>query len=108
MKASPKKDVVISAATRRRIVMRAEAHVLNGGGILPDHGGSEWTDAVGAIADEAFGAERANAKFSALIKDFDYDQHEALYTAVWQLINAHQDAAFAFGAAVGMQLVTPR
>jgi hypothetical protein len=86
------------------VTNRVQQHILSGGGIVPSPDLSELGDHIECIAGMYFGRERADERFAALIKDFEYQQHEDLWTAMVAIVSAHEDAAFTFGAAVGLQL----
>lgn len=90
----------------QKIIASAWGYLLKGGGLVPGDGDTGIEDTITAVAAAHFGGTAAGAAFDATIKGLDYDQHEAIYVAAWELVNAHQDAAFVFGAAVGRQLGT--
>lgn len=85
------------------IVRRARAHLRAGGGLVATAAASDLDDVIGTVADAHFGATSANARFQRTLAGLDYDTHERIYAAAWQLITAHADAAFTLGAAMGAQ-----
>src|SRR2546426_283880 len=96
----------LSPNVYQRIVTLAWTHILKGGGVVPDDGGSEVEESIGAVADLAFKAKADVATFDKSIAKLEYEQREAIHTAAWSMLTAYQDAAFTFGAAVGLQLTS--
>ena len=93
----------MTRADYRSIQQLATEHILRGGGVLTSdevHG----FDPITTIAIAAFGAAKADEEFDRSIAGLDPRRHEEIYTAAWDLVCAFQDAAYAFGAAVGLQL----
>ncbi|MEP7305935.1 MAG: hypothetical protein ABJA98_10500 [Acidobacteriota bacterium] len=90
-------------ADYRSIQQLATTHILRGGGVLPSDEVHEF-DPITTIAIAAFGAARADLQFDRSIAGLERKQHEEIYNAAWDLVCAYQDAAYAFGAAVGLQL----
>ncbi len=88
------------------VINHAWAFVLAGGGVIPDRGASasELENTVSTIAKNYFDGLVAGETFERAIAGLEYEQREAILAAAWALVNAHQDAGFTFGAAVGLQL----
>lgn len=93
----------MTKADYRSIQQLAMEHILQGGGVLPGDDVPGF-DPITAIAIAAFGAEAADQKFDRSIAGLDRARQEEIYAAAWDLLCAYQDAAYAFGAAVGIQL----
>ena len=93
----------MTRADYRSIQQLATEHILRGGGVLPSDDVPGF-DPITAIAIAAFGAATADQKFDRSMAGLDRARQEAIYTAAWDLLCAYQDAAYAFGAAVGLQL----
>jgi hypothetical protein len=101
----------VSLSDFERIRALAQAYVLNGGGVVVS--GTDEADSGGKIqqiADDYFGGKTAVEWFEAKVEEHvpDLAAQEDIRTAMWPIVHAFEAAAFHFGSAVGIQIVTPR
>jgi hypothetical protein len=94
----------LSPGAYHSITAHAWAHLLAGGGIVPDNRGADLADTIRDVAEQHFDAKAADQAFHASLQGFDYEQRERISEAAWALIGAYQEAAFTLGAAVARQL----
>lgn len=98
-------------ATIASIRAAARQYVHAGGSVFPaSDGDTDRDEHIGMVADalrlgnteDAF----ADVLEEALPSKTHYTQHEAVHSAAWSAITAHTDAAFLFGAFVGLELAS--
>jgi hypothetical protein len=97
------RGILMTKADYGSIRQLAMEHILRGGGVLPGDDVPGF-DPITTIAIAAFGASTADQKFDRSIAGLDPARQEEIHAAAWDLICSYQDAAYAFGAAVGLQL----
>ena len=93
----------MTRADYRSIQQLATEHILRGGGVLPSDEIPGF-DPITTIALATSGAAKADRQFVRSIAGLDLRRHEEIYAAAWGLVSAYQEAAYAFGAAVGLKL----
>jgi hypothetical protein len=93
----------LSDTTIARIRTAAHRYVLAGGTMFPTVHDTDRDQHIANIG-AALSKTDAEAQFSdALDVITDYDLHEKIYAAAWQLVSREMDAAFLFGAFVGLE-----
>lgn len=107
----PKHDSTntIRPADLVRIRRTALAYLLDGGAVFiePEDSGDDSRDShVGTIREERHPKDAD--QFEQLLKQHvpEYDPHEALWTAVWELVTHEGEAGYLFGVCVGLELAT--
>jgi hypothetical protein len=95
----------LSEATLTQLCAMARRYVLAGGGLFPNNHDDDRTEHIGN-ADRALhpthnSGETLSEVLATLVPA--HDAHEELYSAAWKVVSDHSDAAFVFGALVGLE-----
>jgi hypothetical protein len=82
----------------------ARRYVLAGGGLFPNHQ-DDRTEHIGNV-DRALHPINSGEAFSDVLDALvpSHAAHEEVYRAAWQVVSDHADAAFVFGALVGLEV----
>jgi hypothetical protein len=112
---APRSKPFVTPATYLEIVAQAQRYVLSRGRLVanpcglgaepPDGTPGPYLDEVWKVAKLAFDGERVENRFNRALEKLekiDLDAHEELWQAAFDLVILWVDAAFTFGAAVGV------
>lgn len=101
-------STLLTPAAYQNIVEHAWSHILKGGGVVPDDGGSELEDAIAAVASTHFGADELRTQLENALAALDHETGESLFTILWGLVGVYGNAGFTLGATVAIQIGSRR
>ena len=101
----PTQTPALTDTVLARVRAAAHRYVLAGGSLLP-HVHDDDRDQHISNVDTVLHPRRHADTFAALLKAHvtEYATHEAIYTSAWATVSDRTDAAFLFGAMVGLEL----